>query len=441
VTPRRCALPAACAIAALLAFASPAPAHDLGTIYSRWKLSGESATVTVDLPWTAIVALDPAHLAALRPETLASDQEAAVIVDVALIDGLGVMVGERGCEPDTPPAPLPAAPDRIARHWSLRCAGSGAKSIVSALGSSRLGALLHLARAEVDGVVDRDGKPLVLEHAFSGGEERWALPGAIATGGADGAAQGGAAASDGESAAGSFVRFVGLGIEHILSGTDHLLFLAGLLLLGGTLGDVVRVVTGFTLAHSLTLVAGVLGVVRPPPQAIEALIGLSIVVVALEYFHQQALAGTRRAIDGVLGAAVLLLALARLRGLSTVPAGALLGVGGFGIALLELAAGSPSPGRWRWAVAFAFGLVHGFAFAGTLLALDLPRAAIAGALFGFNLGVEIGQLLIIGMALGLVAALRPWLTGTVRTWLCDLAAAGVLASGCFWFVARTIARG
>ncbi|MFN8641462.1 MAG: HupE/UreJ family protein [Candidatus Binatia bacterium] len=80
----------------------------------------------------------------------------------------------------------------------------------------------------------------------------------------------------------SFASVVALGVEHILTGYDHLVFLLGLLLLGGRLGDVVRIVTGFTVAHSLTLALAVFGVARPPSGAIEALIGLSIALVATE---------------------------------------------------------------------------------------------------------------------------------------------------------------
>ena len=134
--------------------------------------------------------------------------------------------------------------------------------------------------------------------------------------------------------------YLALGVEHILLGPDHLLFVLALLWLARGRRELVTTVTAFTLAHSLTLAAAALGAVRAPAQPVEAAIALSIAFVARD----------------VVGAA---------RG-----------------------GGSSRP----WLVAFVFGLLHGLGFAGALREVGLPEQAIPLALLCFNLGVELGQL-------------------------------------------------
>jgi len=143
-----------------------------------------------------------------------------------------------------------------------------------------------------------------------------------------------------------------LGIEHILGGIDHLLFVLALLLIVRGARRIVATITAFTAAHSLTLAAATLGWVDVPGPPVEAMIALSIVFVAGEVIHSR-------------------------RG---------------NVSLTE---------RTPWLVAFSFGLLHGFGFAGALAEVGLPRAAIPIALFTFNVGVEIGQLMFVATVLAL----------------------------------------
>jgi hydrogenase/urease accessory protein HupE len=151
--------------------------------------------------------------------------------------------------------------------------------------------------------------------------------------------------------------YLTLGVEHILAGIDHLLFVLALLLLTSGTWRLVKTVTAFTVAHSITLGLATLGIVHMPSKPIEALIALSIVFVAAEIVQ------LRRGRTG-------------------------------------LAA------RMPWIVAFAFGLLHGFGFAGALSETGLPDGHIPVALLFFNLGVEAGQLLFVAGVLALVAAAR-----------------------------------
>jgi hypothetical protein len=154
-----------------------------------------------------------------------------------------------------------------------------------------------------------------------------------------------------------------LGIEHILTGIDHLLFVLALLIITQGGWRLVKTVTAFTLSHSLTLTAATLGWVHIPPPPVEAVIALSIVFVAAEIIRQQ-------------------------RGFAGITS------------------------RAPWLVAFSFGLMHGLGFAGGLSEAGLPAGHIPAALLFFSLGVETGHFLFIGLVLGFLALVRrlrlPW---------------------------------
>jgi|SRR6185295_17029765 len=155
--------------------------------------------------------------------------------------------------------------------------------------------------------------------------------------------------------------YLKLGIEHILLGIDHLLFVLALLFLARGTWLLVKTITAFTIAHSLTLTLATLGFVHVPSRPVEAVIALSIVFVAVEIVY---------AYRGRQGLAQ----------------------------------------RAPWIVAFAFGLLHGLGFAGALSEVGLPPGHIPVALLFFNIGVEIGQLLFVGVALFLAAILAPYRT-------------------------------
>lgn len=176
-----------------------------------------------------------------------------------------------------------------------------------------------------------------------------------------------------------------LGIEHILTGWDHLLFVISLVLLVRRGWAVARAVTAFTVAHSLTLAGTTLGHWSLPAQPVEAVIALSIVFLARE-----------------------------------------LVVGNSSVTV-----------RYPWAVAFAFGLVHGFGFAGALAEIGLPEGEVPAALLAFNLGVEAGQLAVVLTVLAILAALRrlarPALEPAVR-----IAAWGIGVTASFWLIDRMV---
>lgn len=162
--------------------------------------------------------------------------------------------------------------------------------------------------------------------------------------------------SENESGAG-VPEYLRLGLEHIWSGPDHLLYVLSLMLLIAGTRALLLTITAFTLAHSLTLAGAALNLVQLPSGPVEAIISLSIVYVAVELVHAKQ--------------------------------------GRAGIAA-----------RRPWLIAFIFGLLHGFGFAGALQEIGLPEQAVLGALLLFNLGIEIGQVLFVFALLGLMFLLR-----------------------------------
>ena len=239
-----------------------------------------------------------------------------------------------------------------------------------------------------------------------------------------------------------FLRFVPIGIEHILTGLDHVVFLAMLLLLARSLRETALVVTGFTLGHSVTLGAAALELVRTDVPLVEALIGLSVALVAVENaWHVRDRPGRTLPIVAVTAVAGVALTTRSL---------AVAGVALFAACYFALIARSmegrdpasdtagapgPRPLRGRLALAALFGLLHGLGFAGALRGGGLPPADAVAALLGFNAGVEIGQLAIVAFAFPALLWLRARSALATRLTV-DLVSAAGLAAGTFWLVSR-----
>lgn len=179
----------------------------------------------------------------------------------------------------------------------------------------------------------------------------------------------------------SRLAFVGIGVEHILLGFDHLVFLFGLVLIGGRLRSMLAVVTAFTLAHSVTLGLAVMGVLTPPPVIIEPLIALSIAYVGIENFFVKSAAG-------------------------------------------------------RWRITAPFGLVHGFGFAGALAEVGVPKDDVPLTLVLFNVGVEAGQLAVLAVVLPLLHLARS--KGVLNERVTKGASVVIVLLGVFWLVERVL---
>jgi hydrogenase/urease accessory protein HupE len=181
----------------------------------------------------------------------------------------------------------------------------------------------------------------------------------------------------------SFREFLTLGVEHILTGYDHLVFLLGLLIAGGSLAAAVKIITSFTVAHSITLAVATLGWINISPRIVEPLIAISIAYVGLENIFRRDL-------------------------------------------------------NRRWLLTFGFGLIHGFGFASVLREMGIGSAGegVTLPLLSFNLGVELGQLAIASLILPLIWNLRR------RTFFVSQFAPAcsimIALAGVYWLVIRTL---
>jgi hypothetical protein len=234
-----------------------------------------------------------------------------------------------------------------------------------------------------------------------------------------------------------FFEFIRMGTMHIFTGVDHMSFLLGLVLISRRLRDLVFVVTGFTIGHSLTLALAVTGILRPHAEYIDALVALTIALIGAENIVVQ----TRKAkpVALIAGGCMVVMAAAAWLGLGGLPGLLSLGAGLFTANYLVISGSLGDAGRLRMLITLVFGLIHGFGFAADLLQLQLPPERLAELLLGFNLGVEIGQLtLVIGATL-LVVLLRKLRLALPRPIVVDVGSAFLVGLGVFWYVSRSYA--
>lgn len=234
-----------------------------------------------------------------------------------------------------------------------------------------------------------------------------------------------------------FFDFVGMGIMHIFTGIDHMSFMLGLVLISRRVRDLLFVVTGFTIGHSITLALAVTGLLRPEAQYIDALVALTIALIGAENLGD----ATHRPLTVALGLGGILFVMAGFKYFGapvTLPMTLLIGGGIFTANYLMLTGHLKDAGRVRLVVTLVFGLIHGFGFAATLLQERLPTNRLAELLVGFNVGVEIGQVTVVLSALGVAYLLVKTKLGLPRAIFTDLAASFLVAEGLYWFLGRTI---
>ncbi len=405
---RRAALVLALAGAAAL----PAAAHTRSVSYSSWQLEASGATVQV-----RISLLELSRLAFDPVLDVGSGGPAAQY----LASHLTLLAGDAVCSTAEPPSAESAPIGWAHFRWRIACSSSGPRSLESRVLLDRAPSHLHFARVASEGAckdVDcKDWRERVLTEA----EPTWALETARGAGPVD---------AKGTTLAG----YVGLGILHITTGWDHLAFVLALLLLARRLREVAVLVTSFTAAHSVTLGLAVLGLVRPDGAAIEALIGYSIALVAAE--NAWLLGGRGVAVPAAVALGTGLLALFAALGTGSVGPLVFAGLALFASCHFALLARVAHPARLRAAVAFVFGLVHGFGFAGVLAEMELPTSRLAPALFGFNLGVELGQLAAVALVWPALVAISRASPQRFGPRIAEVGSAAVCGLGLFWLVTR-----
>ena len=338
-------------VAVLAALAQPLAAHTIGV--SRGEYRASAAGLEAELIFArpelegAVPGLDGDGDGVLTAAEVAAGQSGLAAL---VASGVLVRSGSRRCEGGLERADL-TEQDGIALRATYRCEGGGALSV-------RLGLLesLSLGHRHIATAMTAEGETVHAVLYEKSAELRL-------------------------NAAGGNIAFqlFRMGIQHILTGYDHLLFLLGLILVGGRLRSLMVVITAFTVAHSITLGLAALGLWAPSPRLVEPAIALSIAYVGIEnWFVRDA--------------------------------------------------------RRRWLITFPFGLIHGFGFAGALREISLPSGQIPLALASFNVGVEAGQLAVLALVLPGILWLgrRSWFARSgVR-----MVSTAIAVAGLVWFVQR-----
>jgi len=345
--------------AALITLATPAQAHTIGLSRGEYHVAPDGLDVTLALARgdvaAAVPSLDPDGDGALDEARLAASE---ALLNRDMIAKIRVTAKDGPCEGSLVRAVLTEQDGLEVRARYLCPEGWDRLTVTLLLLDELSHGHRHAARAVAG--------PVTTEHLLFRREAGFAIE-RTAT-----------AATGSSSSSERWGGFVRMGVEHILTGYDHLLFLFALVLAGGTLRSLVGAITAFTAAHSLTLGLAVLGFVSPPARFIEPAIALSVAYVGVENFFAH-----------------------------------------------------PRARHW---LTFPFGLLHGFGFAGALGDISIPRAEVPWALFSFNVGVEIGQLVWMVVLGLLVAQLRRFEWFGRRA--VPLLSAVVVIVGLMWFVGR-----
>jgi len=402
-------------LAASLLWARPATTHGRSVSYSSWELEADGAEVSVRLKLLELSRLGPE---ALPPGSVpgAPMPGAPDLPARAFPRELALLANGEPCRTPRAAERRPDLPGWVRYRWRIDCPENAATlKIRSRILLDVAPSHLHFARVRMG-----DGSRTVRERVLTEASPEFVLRQPIS----------GAAPTEIGS---QLLDYIELGIGHILTGWDHLAFVFGLLLLATRFGEVARLVTGFTLAHSLTLALAVLDWVHPQAGAVEAVIAFSVALVAIE--KGWLLSGRGHAIPAIVLTGLAALGLASILGWSALPLPSVTGLMLFTACYFALIA--RSEGDWlRVFLTFAFGLVHGFGFAGVLVEMALPSERLVPALLGFNLGVEIGQLGIVLLLWPLLVLGKRFATAPLQRWASELSSAALCGLGLYWLVER-----
>ena len=397
----------AATMSVFVCLATDVAAHTRSESYSHWYQSDTTITATITIPLRDVMLLYQTGDSAVPPAELFRDE---------LVAKTGVS-GTSGICAGTAVNILQAASGFVRVEMQFDCGAAAPASVHYRALFDAAPSHVHYAK------LHRDGS-LRSETLITDTSDTWNI------------------GDIGDAGSYSFSSFLAIGTEHIAGGIDHIAFLIGMLLIAGSIGRSIVAVTGFTLGHSVSLGAAVLGYVHADSTLVEAFIGFTVALVAVEYFLQR-----KQAEQATMTVAVTSMVIAWAVGLlaltfDLISERALFVYAGFGVfafcyllASIELARQDASRSSLLLFVATTcFGLVHGFGFAGFLMETGILGTSLFIPLLGFNLGVEVGQLILVAVALGVAALLRDKVPRVVTSML----AAGLCGVGIYWFVGRTL---
>jgi hypothetical protein len=386
-------------------------AHTRSESYTVWEITGPTVRTTFTLPDTEAARLSPE----VAPE--GSGGPSNEQLGGYLAAHLSVTSAGKDCARSGTPRPVAATPGYRRFELVFRCADPNSMTLHSS-------AFFEIVPSHITFARVRKGDAPVIEQLITTDHRELELS---------------AGATTDQLQDASFFEYIWLGILHILTGPDHIAFVLGFVLISRRLRDLVYVITGFTLGHSVTLALAVTGIVRPHTAYIDVLIALTIALIGAENIAE----ATRRPAAVAIGAGTLLLAMAgaSVAGYGTLPTILLLGASIFAACFLMLSGELRDATKLRLVITLIFGLIHGFAFANDLIEMNLPTGRMAELLFGFNVGVEMGQLSIVGLILAFVALLIRLRAALPRPIVVDVTSSALAGLGVFWMVSRTYSTG
>ena len=390
-------------LAALMIGAAPAGAHTRSETHSAWQVSGSRVHLQFTIPDIEARRLAPPGQAMPSPATLGDYVGKRV----------GVTAGGAACRATEYAKPVTAAAGYRRYEFTFDCPSGKDIAVASHAFFDIVPTHTNFAQVQT-----ADG--LFFEQLIT--VDRQFLPVS-------------GAAAENDLAKANFLDYVRMGVMHIFTGIDHMSFLVGLVLISRRLRDLTFVITGFTIGHSITLGLAITGILRPHAQFIDALVALTIALIGAENIS----VATQKPAIVALGVGGMLLAMTglRLMGIGSLPVLLLFGAGLFTANYLMVSGHLRDAAKLRLVVTVVFGLIHGFGFAAGLLEERIPQSRLFQLLFGFNIGVEIGQLTLVVSLTLLVYMLSKLKLTLPRPIVVDVAASALVCVGMYWFIQRS----
>jgi hypothetical protein len=387
-------------------FSFPAFAHTRSETHSAWLIKGSTVHLQFTVP-------------DLESKRITPDGDMPSVDELGkyVAEHVGAFSGDQACKMTEGPRAVTAAPGYRRYEFAFECPDADDIKVNSS-------AWFELVESHTDFAQIQTDEGAFIEQLIT--KDRQTLD------------VGASAASPLQNA--GFLEFMQMGIMHIFTGVDHMSFMLGLVLISRRVRDLLFVVTGFTIGHSLTLGLAVTGILRPEAQYIDALVALTIALIGAENLGDS----THKPLFVALGMGGIMffMALAQYLGAPvTMPMLLLIGGGLFSANYLMMTGHMRDAARVRLVMTLVFGLIHGFGFASNLLEMKLPSGRLTELLLGFNLGVEVGQVTVVMSAVLVAYLLVKLRLGVPRPILTDVAASFLVGEGLYWFLGRTVGLG
>jgi hypothetical protein len=385
---------------------SPAFAHTRSETHSAWQIQGSTVHLQFTVP-------------DLESKRITPDGDMPSVEQLGryVADHVGVFSGDDACKMSEGPRPITAASGYRRYEFTFDCSGAENIKVHSS-------AFFDLVETHTDFAQVQTSTGAFVEELITKDQQTLDVD----------------ANSVSPLQDAGLLDFMKMGIMHIFTGVDHMSFMLGLVLISRRVRDLLFVVTGFTLGHSLTLGLAVTGILRPEAQYIDALVALTIALIGAENLGDS----THKPLFVALamGGIMFAMALGQYLGAPvTMPMLLLIGGGIFSANYLLLTGHLRDAARVRLVMTLVFGLIHGFGFASNLLEMKLPSGRLTELLLGFNLGVEVGQVTVVMSAILVAYLFVKVRLGIPRPILTDIAASFLVGEGLYWFLGRTVGLG